>query len=222
MIIIEKVLLSRKEVYQLLKDGYDMPRGWSSEISQPLWHSKVLHMWRHMWLRCYDETHPRNKDYKDSIIHNDFLKFSNYLLWFTSQPSFTEFCKTCNSIRWSVDKDMKVKGNKHYYPQYMTLCTLSENSSYRNRNYDYSKMNNCFNDSKIQERCAKSKWKPIIGINSYNILLYKSVSQCQKDGFDPSTVVKCIKGKHKMHKGYHWKYINYKHNFIFRRVNSVC
>lgn len=213
-----KVLMTHEEVLQLLKDGYDMPKGWCYGNNQPLWHQKVRNMWKHMWIRCYDISNPRNKDYECSIIYDDFKVFSKYLDWFMRQPLFEEFCRTCDNIKWSIDKDIKCEGNKHYLPQYMTLCTLSDNVRQRNKTYDWTNANTCFKRKDIQEKCARHKWKPIIGIKDNNIVLFKALRFSQNKGFDPSTIVKCIKGKHKTHKGYKWLYVNYKHNQIYRRV----
>lgn len=42
----EKVFMTHEEVTQLLKDGYDMGRGWSQGKSQPRWHKVVYDKWR--------------------------------------------------------------------------------------------------------------------------------------------------------------------------------
>lgn len=48
----------------------------------------------------------------------------------------------------------------------------------------------------------------VLMFNKDNQLLkeYFSISSAQKDGFDPSAIVKCCKGKLKTYKGYKWMY----------------
>ena len=50
--------------------------------------------------------------------------------------------------------------------------------------------------------------KAVIGfkINGCEIKYYKYMSECKKDGFDPSNIVKCCKGKQEYHKNYVWYY----------------
>ena len=100
---------------------YDMPRGWKQ---QELWRRKAYSMWKGMWRRVFN---PKMKYWNDCEIWEDFKFFSNFLSWLESQPNFEEFCSTCHEIGWSVDKDMKVKDNKKYFPEFMSLVTKSEN-----------------------------------------------------------------------------------------------
>ena len=204
---IEKHTMNHEEVLSLLHEGYDMPRGWKSGKNQPLWHQKVYDMWRKMWIRCYVSTSPSYKYYIDSIIHDDFRIFSNYLKWIQAQPRFEEFCSTCHEITWSVDKDMVYPGNRHYFPEYMTLCTMSENSkdsAHRNKdNLHHLSRNDAIKGAKVQ-------YKPIIGISltNNNILIYKYTRQAKHDGFDPGAIIKCCKGKWQHYKGYKWYYLD--------------
>ena len=188
-----KDFMTHEEVNQLLKVGYDMPRGWKSGNKSPTWHIKVFNMWRLMWIRCYDPLSSNYKYYVDSIIHDDFRIFSNYLKWVQSQSRFEEFCSTCDYIIWTIDKDMKVKGNRNYYPEFMTLCTKEEN---------------------CQERSGRlgtpNPSKPIIGINKNDntILIFKSTRETVERGFDSRNVNNCLKGRKKSHKGYKWFYFD--------------
>ena len=180
----EKQYMTHEEVNKLLKDGWDMPRGW---VKEEFWHKKVCSLWRNMWQRCYDPNNSSYIYYINSIIHDDFRVFSNYLEWIMKQPRFDEFCSTCHNIRWTIDKDMKVKGNIHYLPEYMLLCTQSENSK------------------------ASNLPKPIIGIKDDTQLIINSINEARDYGFDPGTITKCCKGKydHK-YKGYKWYYLDEK------------
>ena len=178
----------------------DMESGWLGKY-QPRWHKKVYMMWHNMWNRCRNPNHPRYKDYKDCNIFKDFNCLSSYTDFIMSEPRFDEFTKTCDKIRWNIDKDTKDPNNRNYYPECMTLCTLSEN------------------DKERVDRCGNSFKKdivPVIGIKDDFIILLKFVNDGSSKGFDPSTISKCLKGKYKTHKGYKWFRINYKHNKIYR------
>ena len=56
------------------------------------------------------------------------------------------------------------------------------------------------------ERMANSKSKPIYGINvkTNEKIEFPSTMEAQRNGFDHSHIVKCLKGKRKSHKGYQW------------------
>ena len=174
---------------------YDMPRGWKQ---QELWRGKAYLMWKSMWRRVFN---PNVKYWNDCEIWEDFKFFSNFLSWLESQPRFEEFCSTCHEIGWSIDKDMKVKGNKKYFPEFMSLVTKSENSR------------------EMLERNGNPRPKrPIIAISSSKILLFHYLIEARSYGFNKGNIIRCLKGERKLHKGYKWKYINYKHGRILRYV----
>ena len=182
-----KVYMTHEDVNQLLREGYDKPRGWSKE--EP-YYINIIRLWKTMWQRCYDPTHPSYPLYIESIIHDDFRIFSNYYNWIIKQPRFREFCSTCDKIIWTIDKDMKKKDNIHYFPEYMTLCTSSENS-------------------KERQKRNPNPSKPIIGINIDNntILIFKSPSQAIEKGFKQPNIVSCLKGRLPHYKRYKWLYL---------------
>lgn len=176
-----------------------MPRGWIRGKNQPLWHLKVYDMWSKMWNRCRNPEHKEYEYYCSCIIYEDFRYLSNYLNWIQSQPRFEEFCSTCHEVSWTVDKDIKDPNNRHYLPQYMTLCTKSENTI------------------EVNNRCKSSFGLirvPVIGIGS-NILLFKSINEGKAKGF--SHIHHCLRGDYSQHKGYKWYKINYKHNLRLRK-----
>ena len=181
----------------------DMEYGWIAGKYQPSWHKKVYHMWMNMWKRVYNKIY-----WFGSLIHPSFQYLSNYVKWIESQPNFEDFCKTCNIIRWSVDKDAKYPGNKNYYPDYMTLMTSSENSK------EAINRNGSPNPNPKQ---------PLLGLPLYDtkkIILATSTQDVTKYGFDQSAVSKCLNKRHKFHKGYKWLRVYYKHNKKYRIKNN--
>ena len=148
----------------------DMPKGWIKGKGQPKWHEVVYNMWRDMHRRCKDSTRNDFIHYKDSKICESLDYLSNYVKFIESQPTFDEFCSTCDSISWNVDKDIKVKDNKDYYPEFMSLVTRSENSKDRNNRYDYSVFNKAIKGTSLKDG---------------SILIFESRNSVREKGFDP-------------------------------------
>ena len=192
----------------------DMPKGWKRGKFQPSWHLKVYNMWFGMHYRVKDPSSVSHKYYKGSKILDDFNHLSKYVEWIISEPMFKEFTLTCDKVRWSVDKDMKCPGNKNYYPEYMTLCTSSDNS------IDACSRKPNWHNEEVRKRAIQSQKKPVIGISTSNnsILLFKCINDTKDRGFTQSNVSNALKGRQKSHRGYRWYYVNYKHNKTLRKV----
>ena len=179
----------------------DMPYGWRRGKDQPLWHLKVYYMWYGMHDRVKNPNNKEYENYKDREIYEDFKYLSKYVEWITQEPKFEEFCKTCDKIKWSIDKDSKDPNNRNYYPQYMTLTTGGKNTKERNN-----------------RKGNPTPKTPIIAINSTKILLFKSTLDAKNKGFDRRAISRCINKKQKTHKNYKWYRVNYKHNKTYNRL----
>lgn len=180
----------------------DMPRGWVRGKFQPIWHKKAYYLWYSNWDRCKNSKHPSYEYYKDCKIYEDFKYLSKFVDWLISEPRFKEFCETCDNISWSIDKDKKDINNRNYYPEYMTLTTVSENSK-----------------EMIDRRGNPNPKVPVIAIDKNNkVLLFKSTLDAKKKGFDQGNISKCLKGKYKTHKGYKWYKVSYSHNLRLRKI----
>ena len=171
----------------------DMPKGWVKGKGQPRWHRLVYDKWVNMHDRVKNPSNPSYPNYKDSKICESLDYLSNYVKFIESQPTFDEFCSTCDKIVWSVDKDIKVKDNKDYYPEFMSLVTRSENSKDRNNRYDYSVFNKAIKGTSLKDG---------------SILIFESRNSVREKGFDPGCVTKCCTGERKSHKGYKWEYLD--------------
>ena len=170
----------------------DMPRGWKSK---EIWRCKASNMWYKMWDRCYNPNNKNYERYKDCNVYNDFKFLSKYIEWIMQEPRFEEFCNTCDSVMWCVDKDLKMKGNRDYIPKYMTLIPQSENA---------------------RETFLRSpRNKSVIGICNKVILLYYRVNDVAPR-FNPSSVSKCCRKLQENHHNFEWWYLNYRHCKILR------
>ena len=178
----------------------DMP-GWAKGKNQPVWHRRIYRMWISMWERCYCEN--GKIDWFGCLIHPDFKYLSKFVKWIECQERFEEFKETCEKTKWNIDKDIKQLGNKNYYPEFISLVTVSENVRERNLRYDYSK-----------------NQKMVIGISieDRTVIILKSIKDGKEKGFNPCNITNCLKGRYKHHKKYKWKYLNCKHNKKLRKI----
>jgi len=182
---------------RILKYGNinDMPKGWRTEE----WHYKAYHMWYQMWIRV--STHP---SYKDSRICDDYIYLSKYINDIPKLDNFDLFKE--NPKGWSIDKDIKIPGNKEYKFEALSLVTRSDNCKDRN--------NRCGNPFTTNNKCVRensglARRKPVRGINKKDgsILEFESINETRNSGFDPTGVCHCLRGKIKSHRGYYWEYI---------------
>lgn len=79
--------------------------------------------WLNMLRRCYEEAvKNRNKTYKNATCCKEWLLFENFYEWLHNQENFNKWLNGC---RWSLDKDILIKGNKTYSPE--TCCLVPQN-----------------------------------------------------------------------------------------------
>lgn len=64
------------------------------------------------------------------------------------------------------------------------------------------------------DNVRKEQSKAVIGtcIKTEKVIEFSSIAETEKNGFHPSAVSSCCKGKRKTHKGYIWKYEEEKEN----------
>lgn len=76
-------------------------------------------VWSGILERCYSEKmHEKNKTYKDCTVQSDWLVFSNFKIWMESQ----------DWIGKEIDKDLLIKGNKHYSEHTCVFISSTINS----------------------------------------------------------------------------------------------
>lgn len=92
---------------------------------------KEYETWRSILKRCYDETyHVREPTYEGCIVSNEWLYYDNFYEWITTQENYH---KWKDGERWSIDKDIRCKGNKLYSKDYCFLVPQNVNSLFTNR-----------------------------------------------------------------------------------------
>ena len=85
-------------------------------IYKPNRHREAYAKWGNMIARCYDERKNKNyRTYKDCTVCNEWHNFQNFAKWYYENK------KNNDNITWDLDKDILVKGNKIYSPEYCSL-----------------------------------------------------------------------------------------------------
>lgn len=149
-------------------------------------------LWLHMIQRCYNEKfHESNPTYKDCTVCERWLVFANFVEDLPLIENY-ELWRDNPKQGISLDKDSKIKGNKVYSLKACCFMSRSDNAKERN------------------ERCGKArppKKVMAISLTENKVIIFKSITQAEKLGFDHGNIINCCKGKNKSHKGYKWKYV---------------
>ena len=99
--------------------------------------TREYNAWLRMLNRCFDENVKNNQPtYKDVSMCKEWLFFDNFYEWLHSQPNFD---KWYNNKRWAVDKDIFVKKNKTYSPEFCCLVPQNVNCLFLKREAERGK-----------------------------------------------------------------------------------
>lgn len=83
---------------------------------------KAYEAWSHILNRCYNERvqekYPR---YKGCTVSEEWHSLKNFKEWYIKQPQLL-YKEDSTGNRWSIDKDILVRGNKVYSPD--TCCVV--------------------------------------------------------------------------------------------------
>ena len=88
-----------------------------SKINQK--YTEEYRKWQNMLSRCYDKRFKESYAYKDVTCCEEWLLYENFYEWLHSQENYNQWISS--NDRWSLDKDILVKGNKIYSPN---VCSL--------------------------------------------------------------------------------------------------
>lgn len=172
--------------------GINDMRGWGNKSTDSNYNSFyhiIYGMWRSMLQRVHDrEMFPT---YEGCTIDNDWYYLSKFYRDLQTIPGYKEF-KEANGKGFCLDKDIKVKGNRHYGKNTCLLVTKSENVKESNH--------------RVRRRLRR-----VMRVNiedPFDYVVYDTMKDSEKEGFSvPSIVVCCQGGRQKTHKGYYWYYI---------------
>lgn len=149
--------------------------------------------WNAMLHRCYDKNYQCYETYGGSgvTVCDEWHYFENYIKDIESLHN-SDKLKGNDSKNWHIDKDIKVKGNKIYSKDTVSIVKSSKNITERN------------------VRCNK---KPIIMLDLNDNIIMKFDSLKQATEFiSPhlkysTNITKCANGKIKTAYGYKWRYV---------------
>lgn len=83
---------------------------------------KAYEAWSHILHRCYDEKiHKKYPYYKECSVAEVWHSFKNFKEWYFKQPQLS-YKEEISGNRWSIDKDILIRGNKVYSPE--TCCVV--------------------------------------------------------------------------------------------------
>lgn len=126
--------------------------------------------WRNMLMRCYhSKTQERKQTYKGCTVCDEWLTFTVFKSWMITQD-------------WEgkqLDKDIRIKGNKVYGPDFCTFVTNSENTA---------------------EYCAKSY--SLISPNGKVVNLFNLRSFCRDNDLAQTSMRRVINGNQEQHRGW--------------------
>lgn len=91
-------------------------------------HNKQAHShFTSMFERCYDEiATDKRKTYIDCEVREDWYDFQNFAQWCDEQIGFKQ-------DKWQLDKDILVRGNKTYAPEFCCFVPSSINALFTKR-----------------------------------------------------------------------------------------
>ena len=109
---------------------------------------KIYIIWRSMLLRCYDNSvKQKQPTYKDVTVCEEWHNFQNFAQWY--EDNYKD--------NFHLDKDILIKGNKHYSPE--TCCFVPQEI-----NTLFTKTNSKRGDYPIGVTKAKNKFRAEISI----------------------------------------------------------
>ena len=163
-------------------------------------HSREYDLWSSMLQRCYsDKFHERNPTYKDCTVCDRWLVFANFIEDLPLIEGY-ELWRDNPNTGVSLDKDSKVKGNKVYSLDTVKFMSKSDNTKEQVERCGSSFIND------INRKPPKKVMA--ISLTETKVLVFKSMRQAEKFGFNHSNISVCCNGERKTHKGYKWKYID--------------
>lgn len=132
--------------------------------------TKQYKTWIGMLERCYSEKlHKKHPTYIGCTVCDEWLNFQNFAEWF--DENYIEGL--------SLDKDIKINGNKKYSP-YTCLFVSREDNSIK----------------------ANAKTKKMTSPNGEIISIYNMTKFCKDNGLDRNLMKKVFDGKAPYHKGW--------------------
>lgn len=92
---------------------------------------KEYKTWQDMLKRCFDSKYKeKHRTYHTAICCDEWLLFENFYEWLHKQENFN---KWLNGTNWAIDKDISIKWNKVYSPEFCYLVPHNVNKLFTKR-----------------------------------------------------------------------------------------
>lgn len=139
-------------------------------------HKEALSLWNNLLKRVFDsECHIRQPTYKGTSICEEWLDFQNFAEWCYGQKFFN--AKDDKGKSYHLDKDILVRGNKHYSPE--TCCFVPNEI-----NVLFTKRNACRSEHKIGVSFHKKTGKFQASVSNYGTTnSYIGLYETSEDAF---------------------------------------
>ena len=151
--------------------------------------TKEYSLWSNMIRRCYSKkslkSHPT---YKNCAVDKRWHSFQNFCKDIQELENYRQWK---NNSGWELDKDVKIKGNKIYSKNTCIFVLVKDNVDEMNQRTESSRLTGLI----------------YIGKNPLG-KEYEFTNQSKfsrEHGLDSSTIIKCLKGSKKTHKGWTFK-----------------
>ena len=101
--------------------------------------TKEYETWMSMLKRCYSKSVKYNRpSYDECKVCSEWMNYENFYNWIVCQPNYSHW-KNAKTTKWCLDKDLLIKGNKLYSPEYCVLvpnninCLIIKCDSHRGK-----------------------------------------------------------------------------------------
>lgn len=139
--------------------------------------SKAFDCWRGVLQRCFDKKfQKRVPSYAKCTVCSEWHNFQIFAKWFhENHPN--------DGARYEIDKDIKVKGNKHYSPETCLIVTQKENVA------------------EAVVRCNSKTYK--LKSPSGEVVTIRNMAKfCRENNLKDSNMILVFNGKRKSHHGW--------------------
>ena len=146
--------------------GYRGEGKWDASATNPHYRH-----WMSLFIRCYKSSDEWQPTYQDCEISEEWHNLQNFCDW-----SVDNFPKDTFGMKWELDKDLLVKGNKTYGPA--TCCYLpKELNLFLARVDDVAIYEYTTTDNRILYRVWVRQGKKTVGDNNHYVGSYPSYEE---------------------------------------------
>ena len=115
-----KILNKKSDIYKV----NDMPKGWASQSKLNI---RIYYLWKAMIVRTTDEFWKQYPSYTGTTVDDRWRVLSNFVNDIKDIDGYSDWC-VAKKHQMMLDKDTKIKGNKHYSKDTCKFITSAESN----------------------------------------------------------------------------------------------